>query len=165
LINDLLSYKHQVIDPVRGKPSAFLEMPPTVLLPKDDININLNSIYSILNIEEINLLGEISIGISKYSKAIDAINDRSRIHINELQPTLERAGVVQGGDYFPEQIETVLGNRLFVTIQQATQQVVDHVDNTLLTLQKVGNDLTSLLKKQFPGEKILEISIPNENNE
>lgn len=164
LINNLLNYQQQVIDPVRNKASVFLEMEPTIQIEKDDVKIDLNSIFDILDIEDVNLLGEISIGISRYYKVIDAINDRSIIHINEIQPALERAGMVQEGNYLLEQIEEALGNRLFVTINQATQQVIDHVDDTLITLQEICEKFTAILTKQFPGEKILTISLPNESN-
>ena len=81
---------------------------------------------------------------------------------HEVQRTLEKAGIVQGGDYHPEQIEAALGNRLYVTMHEATKQVIEHVDNTLLSLQGVGNKLTQSLKKQFPGETIISISIPEQ---
>ncbi len=162
MINNLLNFQKQIIDPVRRKPSAFLEMSPTTQLPKEDISIDLNSIYYILETEDRNLLGEISVELSKYQKALDAINERSIIHIHEVQPTLEKAAIVQGGDYHPEQIEAALGNRLYVTMHEATKQVIEHVDNTLLSLQRVGSKLTQSLKKQFPGETIISISIPEQ---
>ena len=73
MINNLLNFQKQIIDPVRRKPSAFLEMSPTTQLPKEDISIDLNSIYYILETEDRNLLGEISVELSKYQKALDAI--------------------------------------------------------------------------------------------
>ncbi|MFH1702216.1 MAG: hypothetical protein ABIB41_02130 [Nitrospirota bacterium] len=162
MINNLLNYQKQIIDPVRGKSSAFLEMSPTTQLPKEDISVDLNSIYYILETVDRNLLGEISVELSRYQKALDAINERSIIHIHEVQPTLEKAGIVQGGDYRPEQIKAALGNRLYVTMHEATKQVIEHVDNTLLSLQEVGSKLTQSLKKQFPSEAIISISIPEQ---
>lgn len=161
MLNSLLSYRNQIIDPVRTKPSAFLEMSPTTQLSKEDISIELEGIYFILDTEERNLLGEVSIEISRYQRALDAINERSLIHIHEVQPTLERAGIVQGGDYHPEQIIAALGNRLYVTMQDSTAQVIQHVDSTISSLQEVGDKLTKTFKKVFPGESIIGISVPD----
>lgn len=162
MINNLLIYQKQIIDPVRGKPSAFLEMSPTTQLSKEEISLDLNGIYYILNTEDINLLGEISVEVSKYHKALDAINERSLIHIRQVQPTLEKAEIVQGNDYLPEQIEGAIGNRLYVSMHESTKQVIEHVDNTLLSLQEVCRKLTQSLEKQFPGEAIISILIPEE---
>lgn len=165
MLNSLLSYQKTVIDPVRKKPSAFLEMPPTTQLAKEDISIDLTSIYYILETENRNLLGEISIEISRYQRALDAINERSAVHIHEVQPILEKTGIVHGGDYRPEQIISALGNRLYVTMQASTAQVIEHVDSTISSIKEVGNKLTITLKKQFPGESIISISVPEKINE
>jgi hypothetical protein len=165
MLNSLLSYQKQIIDPVRKKPSAFIEMSPTTQLSKADISINLDSIYYILETENKNLLGEISVEISRYQRALDAINERSLIHIHEVQPTLEKAGIIHGGDYRPEQVISALGNRLYVTMQDSTAQVIEHVDSTISSLQEVGGKLTQTLKKQFPGESIIGISVSGKINE
>ena len=164
MINNLLDFQRQIIDPVRGKSSAFLEMSPTTQLSKEDISIKLSSIYYILENEDRNLLGEISVELSRYQKAIDAINQRSIIHIHEVQPALERAGIVQGGDYRVEQIKQALGDRLYVTMHESTNQVIEHVDKTLLSLREIGGKLTQFLKRQFPGETIISISIPDQSD-
>jgi len=48
-----------------------------------------------------------------------------------------------------------LGERLHQTIIQGTEQVIDHVDKTINSINSVGNKLTDILKKLFPGEKII----------
>lgn len=165
IISDLLNFQKDIIDPVRGKTTAFLEMSPTTHLPKEDISVDLNSIYYILETEDRNLLGELSAELSKYQTTLVAINERSRFHIHEVQPTLEKAGIVEGGNYSHKQMETVLGNRLYITMHKATEQVIESVDNTLLSLQEVGSKLTQSLKKQFPGETIIGISIPEKGKQ
>ncbi len=162
MINYLLGFQKQVIDTVRTKPNAFLIMPPTILISKEDISVDLSSIYYILDTEDINLLGELSTELSKYIKTLDVINERSRIHIREVQPILKKAGIVHDGDYSLEQIKAVLGDRLYVTMQGGTKQVIEYVDNTLLSLQEVGSKLTQSLKKQFPDEAIISVSIPEQ---
>ena len=76
----------------------------------------------IFTTEDPNLLGELSVAGQRYEKALDTINARSKLHLNEVQPKLEKAGIIEGGDYSPEDIEQALGNRLFLTIQQSTSE-------------------------------------------
>jgi len=155
MANTLLVYRKQFIEPFRGKPTAFLEMPPSLELLEDDINFEIENLFFLLNADEINFIGELVVEKSRFQKALDAINDRSKIHRFEIQPVLEKSDLVQGGNYTLTEIENILGERLHQTIIQGTEQVIDHVDKTINSINSVGNKLTDILKKLFPGEKII----------
>jgi hypothetical protein len=159
MINNLLNYQRQIIDPVRDKQSAFLEMSPTLPSEKDALSINVESLSFLFVVTEPNILGELSVGESKYQRTLEAIVERSRIHREEVQPTLEEAGIVQGGDYTFKQIELALGNRLFTTLQESTNQIIEHVDGTILSLQGVATKLSEALLRIYPNETIIRISI------
>lgn len=155
MANTLLVYRKQIIDPFRNKPTIFLEMPPSLDLIEDDIKFSAENLFFLLQSDEINLVGELTVEKRKFQSALDAINDRSRIHRLEVQPTLEKAGVGQGGDYTFQQIEKILGERLHFTITQATEQVITSVDETITSLKDAGNRLSKTLKEIFPGERII----------
>ena len=129
-------------------------------LLKEDIQLDLDSRSFLLGSDEPNLLGELSVEKSRFQRAIGAINERSKIHMSEVQPILEKAGVVEGVGYTPQQIEQALGTRLCVTMHQATDQVVEHVDSTIISLQEVGVKLVNMLKKLYPEEKIISFAMP-----
>jgi hypothetical protein len=44
-------------------------------------------------------------------------------------------------------------------VQQATEQAIDHVDNTVLSLKQVADKLRISLKREFPNEKIIGFEI------
>ena len=159
MLNTLLAYQKQIIQPLRNKPTAFLEMSPTLQLSKEDISINIETLSFLLDTDERNLIGEIAVERERFKSALDAINERSVVHRQEAQPLLAAAGVVQGGNYISEQIEAVLGNKIYVTLNQATDQVIEHVDSTIISIQEVCNKLTGALKKQFPKSAVLKFSI------
>ena len=155
MANTLFVYRNQFIEPFRGRPTAFLEMPPSLDLLEDNINFNAENLFFLLNSDEINFIGELAVEKSRFQSALDAINYRSRVHIIEVQPTLEKAGIVQGGDYTFQQIEEILGERLHHTIKQATDQVITHVDETISSLKSAGDKLSNILRITFPGERII----------
>ena len=155
MANTLFVYRKQFIEPFRGKPTAFLEMPPSLELLEDDIKFDTENLFFLLQSDEINFIGELAVERSRFQRALDAINERSRVHRLEVQPTLEKSGIVQGGDYTFQQIEEILGDRLNHTIKQATDQVVTHVDETINSLKIAGDKLSKILKKGFPGERII----------
>lgn len=157
----LAGFQKQIIEPIRNSPVSFLEMRATNHLEKDDIQLNIEKLYFLLETEDRNLLGEIMVEEDRYRNAIDAINLRSQLHLHEVQPLFERAGFVQGGQYSFEQIEGMLGPRLYATISQATDDVIHHVDATVESIKSVSNKLTASLKKQYPDETIIGFVIPD----
>lgn len=163
MANKLMNYQRQIIDPVRDHPTRFLEMAATLDLVKDDIKLNIEALYFLLETDDRNLLGEITVEEGRYRSAIDAINARSLFHLQEIQPLLERAGVAQGGNYSFAQIEATLGNRIYVTIRQTTDQAIDHVDSTIVSLKSAADELTASLKKQYPNEKIIRFAMPKQS--
>jgi len=162
MINSLLTYQRQIIDPIRGKDTAFLEMSPTLPQEKENVHIDINTLAFLLGTDEQNLVGELSVEQARYEAAIAAINERSKVHRYEVQPVLDAAGIVNGRNYFHEDIQRVLGERLFHTLHQATDQVIYHVDTTISSLKEVADKLSVALKKQFPGSRIISVSMPED---
>ena len=62
---------------------------------------------------------------------------------------------MEGNDHTMRQIEAALGQRIFVTISQATDLVFSHTEETLQYLEKISGKLTSALKYLFPGREII----------
>lgn len=161
MANKLAGYKRQIIDPIRNSPTRNLEMRPTQALEKDDIRLDIQNLYFLLEIEDRNLLGEIVVEEERYRNTIEAINMRSELHIREVQPRLEAAGIVQGGDYSFEHIEKILGGRIYTSISQATDQVISHVETALASITMISDKLTSSMKKQYPSAIIINFRIPD----
>jgi len=160
MANSLLVFRKQVIDPFRGKPTAFLEIPPVLHSVGEDIKINPESLYFLLETKERNLLGEIIVEERRYITAVQLINERSTLHRNEIQPLLERAGFQERGMFSLNQIEQALGSRMFVTLNQATDQLIAHVDQTITSILVVANKLTDCLKNMHPDECVIRCSLP-----
>lgn len=160
MANKLFIYQRDFINPVRTSPAIFIELRPSLILEKDLIRLNVDALYFLLETEHRNLLGEVIIEEDRYRSAIDAINARSHIHQNEVQPILEKMGFVQGSTYTFNQIEQFLGSRLYTTIQQTTQQLIEHVDSTLASLQKVGDKLTIDIKSLYPNQTVIGFKLP-----
>ncbi len=154
------------IDPVGNTKTSFLEMVPTLPQGSDNISIDLDSLSFLLDTNNVNLIGEISVEQARYEAVISAINDRSVVHLKEAQPALETSKIKNGGRHTLNEIEKALGVRLFCTLQKSTEQVITHVDKTILSLKLIADKLNGALKEQFSKEKIIFLSIleDRENN-
>ena len=161
MTNKLVIFQRQIIDPIRNNPARFLAMQPTATLEKDDIKLDMEKLYFLLETDDRDLLGEIMIEEERYRNAIDAINGRSRLHLLEAQPQLEKAGFQPGGEYTFAQMEAMLGPRLYATIKSATDQTITHIDNAVVSIKATSDKLTTSLKRLFPNEKIISFTIPS----
>jgi hypothetical protein len=159
MITTLRNVQKQIIEPARNRPARFLQMLPTLHLNDNDIKLNIESLYFLLETDERNILGEVVIEEARYRGALQSINERSRIHREEVQPLLERAGIVEGGEYSLEQIENALGNRQYKIIQLATEEMINAVDETVVSLKAVADKLRASLKKVYPDEIIIGFEI------
>ena len=160
MANKLFIFQRDIINPVRNSPVFFLDMPPTMDMEKELIKLEIDSLYFLLETDDRNLLGEIMIEEERYRSAIEAINMRSRTHIQEVQPLLESAGVLPSGSYTLKQFEEILGIRLFTTIKQSSAQVITHVDRTLISLKEVADKLNASIKRQYPDNRVINFTLP-----
>ncbi|CAG0985174.1 hypothetical protein ARNL5_02801 [Anaerolineae bacterium] len=160
MVNSLLNYQGQIIDPIRTNPKAFLEMSPTLSFLREDLSFKIKDLYFLIEKNDPNLLGELMLEEARYKAAMDAINERSRLHIHEIQPLLERCGIIEGGTYTFEEIEKVLGNRFYTTLHQQLAQIIDHVDSALISMDATGKKLNEALKAAYPKERVLAIVVP-----
>lgn len=159
MASNLRNFQREVIEPVRDRPTCFLEMRPTPHFEKNAITLNIETLYFLLDTDDRNLLGELVTEEARYQSVLDAISERTRFHRQEVQPALDRAGFIQGGNYSVSQIEQSLGNRLYTTLCHATDQVIYHVDSTVVSLKQGADKLTATLKKQYPNETIISFEI------
>jgi len=158
MITILRNVQKQIIEPARSHPARFLQMRPTQYLG-DDIKLNIESLYFLLETDERNILNEVVIEEQCYLSALQSINERSRIHREEVQLVLEKAGVIEGSDYSLRQIENALGERLCKTLQIVTEDMVNDVDGTILSLKAVADKLRESLKRIYPDDKIIGFDI------
>ncbi|MBA4368820.1 MAG: hypothetical protein C0403_14430 [Desulfobacterium sp.] len=145
--------------------SAYLQAFASLYLDKNDISIKFENLSFLLGMDDVNLLGELSIAEEKYKTALDAINIRSTIHFQEVQAKLELQGIKEGGDYSMDHLEKSLGNRLFTILQRSTQEVIEHVEEAIAYLESTGNKLNEVLKNSYPQEKIISIIMPQKKEQ
>lgn len=110
MYNRLLNYREQFIRIYTDNPFYFIFMPPSLHI-KDEFMVDLNTLSFLINTdsENANLVAEISIAISKYRMALDAINMRSIFHREVIQPLLDKADIEENVEYEWRVFEKALG--------------------------------------------------------
>lgn len=165
MANELFLYQRDVIEPVRNSPACFIELRPTLELEKEIIQVDLEALYFLLETNHRNLVGEIVSLLTGYRTVIEAINKRSAIHLDSIQPTLEKAGLQSNGNYTIEEIKEFLGDRLYGTLVDSTDQVIEIVDEVLVSIKDSAKKLRVAALDLYPGENVISFALPETNQQ
>ena len=158
--NKLHNIQDHVITPWQDNPAGFLLMLPTHDLEKDDIAIDLAGLAYLLETAHANLVGELTVAVAKYRSAIDALNLRSALHKGEVQLKLESAGLIDDEPATLADIRRALGERLYITLCQATDQLIAAVPKALSEVTRISDELTVVGRSVFPANRIIRIGLP-----
>ena len=160
--NKLHNLKTKHVDPHKNNPMAFIEMEPVTGLDLEPLSIDTNSLSFLLQTPDPNLLGEIAVANADYLAAIDAFKQRARLHIEELQPKAEQAGIELGKKYTTGDLKQRIGERLWVSLELATTQCRQHVDSAIQVVEVAGAKLKKATIAAFPETelKVIEFALP-----
>lgn len=154
--NSFGSYKKQFIAPFITLPAKFIAIPPSINFTSNT-SFDFDSLAYLFEYESPGILADLAIFQASVESTTEAINQRSYLHINVVQPTLEKAGFSDGQDITKEQLESILGERLIVTMEQNTDQIIEGIDSILLNAEKLISELHEIHIKNFKGHKVLKI--------
>ena len=149
-VNSLKVFQYDMIDPVRNHPMKFIAMQPVLREQHEDLQFDFSKLGFLLNTKHKQIVLDLFIEQQRFREAIKAINYRSALHIQQLQPALERAGIQEGVDYPIEALAKTLDPLLYKLLQRATEQVVYHVDRTVGSLNEVKGKMIKAFKELYP---------------
>ncbi len=158
-INSLTLLQRDIIDPVRNHPMKFIAMQPVMPEQQEDIQFDFSSLGFLLNTKHKQIVLDLFIEQQRFREAIKAISYRSALHIQQVQPSLERAGIQEGVDYTIEELGKVLGPRLYKTLQHATDQIIYYVDRTIASIDEVKGKMIKAFKELYPEGEFLNFEL------
>ena len=107
-----------------------------------------------------NLLGKISVLEHDISGTIEMIEQRSKIHFEQLQPVVEQIeqSLAPDVEITVEQVEAILGNRTTTHLISSTDYMVHGIDRAIKNTKELTLQLGKALKEMYPKANILKIS-------
>lgn len=157
-LNQLIGLQNQVIKPTRNEPSRYLLMGSMHPVEIDNLLIDVESVSYLLETDHRQILLDLLIEEERFKSAIQALNERSKLHLHEVQPLLNKAEIrVEDVLKTDAEIEHILGHKLFVQLNTATDQVVELIDETIISMQALSGELNRALKKLFPDHIFFQI--------
>lgn len=155
--NLLRGIQNQVINPVREDDTRFIKMRPSLPLSIGFPKLDMDSLSFLLETEYHNLLLELLIEQERFESALQAMNERSRLHLEILQPRMAAGGIMEGVDYSFGKAVEVLGHPFVLHMQRATDQAIklvdDAVDSNLTFAKRFHREMKALFPE--PKHKII----------
>ncbi len=169
--------RKQFIEPVKEHPLRFIIMRPTLpLIEADDLKLDMSNLSFFLQPQRNkNLqrklretLYELFLEEERFQTVISAINQRTTLHVEQVQPLLDQARVRLYADA-PDQIqigelifslsqdsdkvlinmELILSHALYQILLQSTNSVIERIDDSLSSLLIMRNKLRSAISELY----------------
>lgn len=153
--NTLKVIQRQIIEPSRNDKAKFINMQPSLPITTQPPTMNFDELSFLLETEERNFLMEMMVEKERFETALQAMNERSRLHLEVLQPKMAAAEIVEGGDYTVNYITGVLGESFTFHIQRATEVAITRIDETIASNQDFTNRFHAAMKRLFPQHSIV----------
>ena len=90
--------------------------------------------------------------------AIQAMRERGKLHLGEVQRRLESMGIEEGQGYSDETWEKALGPRLGPFLKRLTDDAIDKVDLSVGSLAKANETLCHTLKTLYPKRAFIKLA-------
>lgn len=156
-LNNFLVFRKQFIKPFIKDPIRFISIPPSIGFERKT-NIDFDSLTYLFEFESPNILGELSLFQAEVESTMLLISHRAHLHINGVQPAMEKAGFIDGQDVSYEQLQEILGLQLNSMMKQGTDQMIDGVESIISQSKNLIEKLHVIHNNNFKGHKILNMT-------
>lgn len=164
LIVMIFQYNHlattnRTLDQYQGKLPRMINLPPERDADQFDLRQNVETLAFFANVGHANLIMQIAIEQGRFDAARQALNERCRILVDEVQPAMERHDL-NNRPFSENVLREAFGDRLFGALETATNEVYRHVPLTLESLTELIDEVHGVAKQLYPHRIILKM-IPN----
>jgi hypothetical protein len=160
--NTLKLFQVDFIEPIRSDPGRHIAMRPTLPYQEDAMAFDLKSLDYLAHPQHQQTLFDLSIEEERFREALKAINARSRLHFEIVQPMLMAAGIQDGHEYTGEEFRKAIGEFHYLNLLRLTDAVVIHVDRTVESLYSMKDRFRKTLSTQFPDGKFIDFELLND---
>jgi hypothetical protein len=111
--------------------------------------------------ETSNLLNELLVEEDRFFEALRTANERSKVHLNELQPELAELGLKHTDVVTASELEEKLSPNTLQVMKSLTSALIKHADEGIDGLKAMYSKLRDAFVKLFPGKIIIEFQFPD----
>jgi hypothetical protein len=152
----MVNVRQEVIDPYRGRRDSWLNMAATVPGRYERISFEAGELSFLLEING-QVYAELLLEEQRYNSAVQLLDVRSNIILNEVWPRLAQAGVGVGLQRDEAEVERIIGLDATRKLKVIGDGLVKNVDENLKTLRATYVRLRAVMKTAYPNEKLINV--------
>lgn len=153
--NAVKNVRDQLIDPVRNEPGRFIKMLALMPLDYSALKPDFESISFLLETDKRGLMVDLMLENERFHNVIEGVNERSKLHLEVIQPLLVSAGIREGGEYPLGAMEKALGPQFGPHLKRSTEDAINHIDSCYRSLLEFGNHFADEMKKSYPKKSFI----------
>ena len=157
LVNDLGAFRQQYIDPLRDDPDRSLKIRAKMKAENPTLRIDVREMSFLVRDKQPELLMKILIQEDRYMAVNTIVDSRSEMHLREVQPRLEGAGLTFGQPMDRKAVEDALGPRILISMENMTVEMIELLDGTITSIRRTSEELWSHMKSRFPDDAFITI--------
>lgn len=153
--NKLHAFRQQFIAEHFDNPWRHFYIMPVAGMSLDHPKFDYDSLSFIFKTKNPNLLGTLSLAEMEISSTLDVIQQRSKMHVDILQPNVEEIEKKFGSPFPPEEVEKQLGPRHSQSLRMLTDYAISGVDNSLAAIRKHIDLINTETKAIYPNHVVI----------
>lgn len=144
--NEVYQYRKQIVEPYRDRPLRHIEI--AAAMSMNEINVQWERLVFLMPKNSDLLLQAHNLQLT-YSRLVQAKQERDDEHLRDVQPKLEGATIQS-----IEEVMEILGQRLFKSMKNRTDGIIELVDLLSERLVPVINNLRTATIAVYPDADI-----------
>lgn len=160
-ISSLARVKQQALDQYEASPHRALEVQPIIPFDINLANVDLMSISFFLETKHVNVVSNLSGGFASYKESMYVMNERTRLHYEQIQPLVAQAGIRHAGNTTPEILKTAMGDYLYDNLVVMTDLVYVSVNENIDLLEVCFRELRNAAVEVLKSDAFIDINVEN----
>lgn len=160
--NQFAAVRNQFIEEHRHHAARHLLILPMAGSIKP-LDLDFDGLAFLFDSEDPNLLGRLALFEEDVTSTLEVIEQRSRLHVEVVQPTVEELERRTGELMRFGEVEKELGTRHAKTLRMLTDFMVDGVDRVVSSADQHIEEMNAVLRDKFPGHKVIGMLKPNKS--
>lgn len=160
-MNTIMLVQRDFIFPRLNDPGRFISIPAIHEFDIEKNSFDFSTFSFMLESNESRMIMyDLYLAQESYIEALRAVNERSRLHRNEVQPRLASAGIGNGSNVTNEDVKLALGPLVFPTIVTTTDQVIEVLKSAFAKLTKSKKEFRAYAVQRFNTKDFTDFDFP-----
>lgn len=157
IFNYVHSYNNQFIRSEKGNPGFYISIRPSLSGSDKDWRIDYDSISFLIAKNKPEILIDLVELEELFDNFKQILATRNRMHLQEVHPLMERAGITDGAEVSMLDVDKVLGDRLSTMMKKITMSLIDETENLESRSEEVVHELYNVMADIFKSGNLIQM--------